>query len=168
MRVFIEPIIQKCHPVCNANEKFLNRIRRTITVASRAFVHTTAKFFRSSRFRDGCTLLRSPKRAFCKKRVACIRRLQFKGLGFPNKHFATQNGLCIYEDTACHCYERLSNCKMIFQLLYWAYRKFSGGCRNDRTDNANREQTLPHLRRASCRIPAAPNDRRTRAAKHGR
>ena len=67
-----------------------------------------------------------------------------KGLGFPNKHFATQNGLCIYEDTACYGYERLSNCKMIFQLLYWAYRKFSGGCRNDRTDNANREQTLPH------------------------
>ena len=24
-----------------------------------------------------------------------------KGLGFPNKYFATQNGLCIYEDTAC-------------------------------------------------------------------
>ena len=36
---------------------------------------------------------------------------------------------------ACEC-ERLLNCKMIFQLLYWAYRKFSGGCRNDRTDNA--------------------------------
>ena len=46
MRVFIEPIIQKCHPVCNANEKFLNRIRRTITVASRAFVRTKAKFAR--------------------------------------------------------------------------------------------------------------------------
>ena len=27
-----------------------------------------------------------------------------KGLGFPNKHFATQNGLCIYEDTACRSY----------------------------------------------------------------
>ena len=25
-----------------------------------------------------------------------------KGLGFPNKYFATQNGLCIYEDTACY------------------------------------------------------------------
>ena len=25
------------------------------------------------------------------KRAACIRRMQFKGLGFPNKHFATQN-----------------------------------------------------------------------------
>ena len=72
------------------------------------------------------------------KRVACIRRMQFKGLGFPNKHFATQNGLCIYEDTACHCYERLLNCKMIFQLLYWAYQIFSGGCRRDRKASSNR------------------------------
>ena len=60
------------------------------------------------------------------KRAACIRRMQFKGLGFPNKHFATQNGLCIYEDTACYGYERLLNCKMIFQLLYWAYQNFFG------------------------------------------
>ena len=44
----------------------------------------------------------------------------------PNKHFATQNGLCIYEDTACYGYERLLNCKMIFQLLYWAYQNFFG------------------------------------------
>jgi hypothetical protein len=40
------------------------------------------------------------------KRAACIGTMQFKGLGFPNKHFATQNGLCIYEDTACYGYER--------------------------------------------------------------
>jgi hypothetical protein len=26
--------------------------------------------------------------------------MQFKGLGVPNKYFAEQNGLCIYEDTA--------------------------------------------------------------------
>ena len=50
--------------------------------------------------------------------------MQFKGLGFPNKHFATQNGLCIYEDTACYECERLLNCKMIFRLLYWAYQIF--------------------------------------------
>ncbi len=31
--------------------------------------------------------------------------MQFKGLGSPNKHFATQNGLCIY--TACYGYERM-------------------------------------------------------------
>ena len=30
----------------------------------------------------------------------------------------------------------------------------------------NQEPTLPHLRRTPCRIPTAPNDRRTRAAKH--
>lgn len=47
---------------------------------------------------------------------------------------------------ACYGYERLLNCKMIFQLLYWAYQIFSGGRRSDRTDNANREQILPHLR----------------------
>ena len=125
---------------------------------------------KAQRFRQRNTSLMNKiasRKSVLQKRVACIRRMQFKGLGFPNKHFATQNGLCIYEDTACHCYERLSNCKMIFQLLYWAYRKFSGGCRNDRTDNANREQTLPHLRRGPCRIPAAPNDRLARAAKHG-
>lgn len=35
-------------------------------------------------------------------RAACAGTVQiWKGLGFPNKHFATQNGLCIYEDTAC-------------------------------------------------------------------
>ena len=50
----------------------------------------------------------------------------WKGLGFSNKHFATQNGLCIYEDPACYGYERLLNCKMIFQLLYWAYQNFFG------------------------------------------
>ncbi len=33
-------------------------------------------------------------------------------------------------------------------LLYWAYQIFSGGRRSDCTDNANREQPLPHLRRA--------------------
>jgi len=26
----------------------------------------------------------------------------------------------------CHGYERLLNCKMIFQLLYWAYQNFFG------------------------------------------
>ena len=39
-------------------------------------------------------------------RVACTETVQIeKGLGVPNKYFATQNGLCIYEDTACRCYE---------------------------------------------------------------
>ena len=35
-------------------------------------------------------------------RAVCAGTVQiWKGLGFPNKYFATQNGLCIYEDTAC-------------------------------------------------------------------
>ena len=84
-----------------------------------------------------------PKERFV-KRVACIHRMQFKGLGFPNKHFATQNGLCIYEDTACHCYESLLNCKMIFQLLYWAYQNF-------REDAAVTAQTI-QIRNRPCRI----------------
>jgi hypothetical protein len=84
------------------------------------------------------------------KRVACIRRMQFKGLGFPNKHFATQNGLCIYEDTACYGYERLLNCKMIFQLLYWAYQIFF------REDAAVTAQTI-QIRNRPCRIYGEPH-----------
>ena len=34
-------------------------------------------------------------------RAACIQRMQFTGLGVPNKHFATQNGVCIYRRIAC-------------------------------------------------------------------
>jgi hypothetical protein len=79
------------------------------------------------------------------KRVACIRRMQFKGLGFSNKHFATQNGLCIYEDTACCECERLLNCKMIFQLLYWAYQSFF------REDAAVTAQTM-QIGNRPCRI----------------
>ena len=79
---------------------------------------------KAQRFRQRNTSLMNKiasRKSVLQKRVACIRRMQFKGLGFPNKHFATQNGLCIYEDTACYGYERLLNCKMIFQLLYWAF-----------------------------------------------
>ena len=76
--------------------------------------------------------------------------MQFKGLGFPNKHFATQNGLCIYEDTACHGYERLLNCKMIFQLLYWAYQIFF------REDAAVTAQTI-QIRNRPCRIYGEPH-----------
>ena len=76
--------------------------------------------------------------------------MQFKGLGFPNKHFATQNGLCIYEDTACYGYERLLNCKMIFQLLYWAYQIFF------REDAAVTAQTI-QIRNRPCRIYGEPH-----------
>jgi hypothetical protein len=68
----------------------------------------------------------STPKSVLQKRAACIGTMQFEGLGFPNKHFATQNGLCIYEDTACYGYESLLNCKIIFQLLYWAYQSFFG------------------------------------------
>ena len=76
--------------------------------------------------------------------------MQFKGLGFPNKHFATQNGLCIYEDTACYGYERLLNCKMIFQLLYWAYQNFF------REDAAVTVQTM-QIGNKPCRIYGRAN-----------
>ena len=36
------------------------------------------------------------------KREACIGTMQFKGLGFPNKHFATQKRFCINKTIACH------------------------------------------------------------------
>jgi len=35
-------------------------------------------------------------------RVACIGTMQFKGLGFPNKHFATQKCFCIDKNIACY------------------------------------------------------------------
>ena len=42
------------------------------------------------------------------------------------QYLCANEGIPQYEDTACHCYERLLNCKMIFQLLYWAYQNFFG------------------------------------------
>ena len=62
-----------------------------------------------------------PKERFV-KRVACIHRMQFKGLGFPNKHFATQNGLCIYEDTACR-YNVIDETKIVSsKTVIWLCR----------------------------------------------
>ena len=141
MRAFIEPIIQKCHPVCNANEKFLNRIRRTITVARRAFVHTTAKFFRSSRFRDGCTLLRSPKKAFCKKTRSLHPSDVVQGFGLCPTSSCKARGFVytktllarelrrtrmVPRSTACRSYCIHLNCQFRSQLLYWAYQSFFG------------------------------------------
>ena len=42
------------------------------------------------------------------------------------QYLCANEGIPQYEDTACHGYERLLNCKMIFQLLYWAYQSFFG------------------------------------------
>ena len=58
--------------------------------------------------------------------------------------------------------------KWFFSCYTGLTKILSGGCYSDCTDNANREQTLPHLRRSPCRIPTAPNDRWTWAAKHGK
>ena len=40
------------------------------------------------------------------------------------QYLCANEGIPQYEDTACHGYESLLNCKMIFQLLYWAYQSF--------------------------------------------
>lgn len=74
--------------------------------------------------------------------------MQFKGLGFPNKHFATQNGLCIYEDTACYDYEHLLNCKMIFPVAILGLSKFF------REDTAVTAQTM-QIGNRPCRIYGA-------------
>lgn len=47
-------------------------------------------------------------------------------LSEEGQYLCANEGIPQYEDTACHCYERLLNCKMIFQLLYWAYQSFFG------------------------------------------
>ena len=45
--------------------------------------------------------------------------MQFKGLGIPSKHFATQKCFCIDENIACGCYETsqhaFQNLKIILQ-----------------------------------------------------
>ena len=46
--------------------------------------------------RDGCALLQHPKKRFAKKRAACIRRMQFKGLGVPNKYFCNAKIADVY------------------------------------------------------------------------
>ena len=42
------------------------------------------------------------------------------------QYLFANEGIPQYEDTACHGHESLLNCKMIFQLLYWAYQSFFG------------------------------------------
>ena len=51
--------------------------------------------------------------------------MQFKGLGVPNKYFAEQNGLCIYEDTACGCYEASQRASQIWKSFCKSDRPFS-------------------------------------------
>lgn len=47
-------------------------------------------------------------------------------LSEKGQYLCANEGIPQYKDTACHGYESLLNCKMIFQLLYWAYQSFFG------------------------------------------
>ena len=47
-------------------------------------------------------------------------------LSEEGQYLCVNEGIPQYEDAACCECERLSNCKMIFQLLYWAYQNFFG------------------------------------------
>ena len=52
-------------------------------------------------FRDGCTLLRSAERAFCKNAKPASARCRTMGLGCAQQASCNASGLCIYKDTAC-------------------------------------------------------------------
>ena len=53
-------------------------------------------------FRDGCTLLRSAERAFCKNAKPASARCRTMGLGCAQQASCNASGLCIYKDTACY------------------------------------------------------------------
>lgn len=131
---------------------------------------------RTSRNRDGCALLRSAERAFCKNAKPASARYRTTGLGCAQQALARQGSLYIQR----HCLQESFVVPEWYHEALFAeaivpvrivnsdhncytglIKNFSGGCYSDCTDNANREPTLPHLRRSSCRIPTAPNDRRT-------
>ena len=71
-------------------------------------------------------------------------------LSEEGQYLCANEGIPQYEDTACHGYERLLNCKMIFQLLYWAYQIFF------REDAAVTAQTI-QIRNRPCRIYGEPH-----------
>ena len=72
------------------------------------------------------------------------------GRSVLSNKFSAYDKLWSYEDTACYGYERLLNCKMIFQLLYWAYQSFFRG------DAAVTVQTM-QIRNRPCRIYGEAN-----------
>ena len=87
----------------------------------------------SSRFRDGCALLWSAERAFCKNAQPASARCSSRVWDFPTSILKLdfeksnfKNRKLVPTCTACCECERLLNCKMIFQLLYWAYQSFFG------------------------------------------
>ena len=90
-------------------------------------------------FRDGCTLLRSAERAFCKNAKPASARCRTMGLGCAQQASCNASGLCIYKDTACktaRCSRMVPrstacksdcvspNCQFLLQLLYWSHQKF--------------------------------------------
>ena len=95
--------------------------------------------------RDGCAPLQRTGKAFCKNAQPASIGCSSRVWDFPTSILQRKNGLCIYEDTACHGYESLLNCKMIFQLLYWAYQSFF------REDAAVTVQTM-QIGNKPCRI----------------
>ena len=62
--------------------------------------------------------------------MACLKLMmdekEIAHLSEEGQYLCANEGIPQYEDTACYGYERLLNCKMIFQLLYWAYQSFFG------------------------------------------
>jgi hypothetical protein len=62
--------------------------------------------------------------------MACLKlMMDEKGIAHlseEGQYLCANEGIPQYEDTACYGYESLLNCKMIFQLLYWAYQSFFG------------------------------------------
>ena len=62
--------------------------------------------------------------------MACLKLMmdekEIAHLSEEGQYLCANEGIPQYEDTACHGYESLLNCKMFFQLLYWAYQSFFG------------------------------------------
>ena len=71
-------------------------------------------------FRDGCTLLRSAERAFCKNAKPASARCRTMGLGCAQQASCNASGLCIYKDTACKrasAYQKNGTTKHCLQKL---------------------------------------------------
>ena len=94
---------------------------------------------RTSRNRDGCALLRSAERAFCKNAKPASARCRTPGLGCAQQVLATQV-VFVYtktllarefrctrmvpQSTACRSDCASPNCQFRLQLLYWTHQKF--------------------------------------------
>lgn len=104
-------------------------------------------------FRDGCALLRSAERAFCKNAKPASARCRTMGLGCAQQALAAQV-VFVYtktllarqlrcdrmvpRSTACRSDCASPNCQFRLQLLYWTHQKFSGGSCRDRKASSDR------------------------------